>query len=454
MHAGTESQNASARIPTRALELAGLNAPRYTSYPPATQFGEIAPGRYAEWLAALPSQAKLSLYLHVPYCTAICHYCGCHTKATRKTEPVEAYADVLQREIALIGGITGRRTVTHVHWGGGTPSMLGPKLLRAVAADLRRFFDIAPDAEQAFELDPRKVDPALASALVEIGVNRVSLGVQDFSPDVMHAIGRVQEFQRVVRAVSDLRAAGVKSVAFDLMYGLPYQSEDSLRETIRLAANLNPDRLSLFGYAHLPDIRRNQKQIDETRLPDTAARIAQMHAARDEIIAHGYEAIGFDHFALPTDQMAQSARDGKLNRNFQGYTTDTADALIGFGASAISNLPMGYAQNAPDVAGYTRAIKSGTPATKRGFALTSDDTVRGRIIQKLLCELTVDLADFPNDAHWAAEKSALARMEPLGIVDVENDVVSIPVEARPFARLVASAFDAYQQGKGPRSKLI
>jgi oxygen-independent coproporphyrinogen-3 oxidase len=431
--------------PARAL--AELSVPRYTSYPTAPHFGPaVSAEDYALWLWALPSHASLSLYIHVPYCAQLCHYCGCHTKAVRRREPIDAYADRLAREIALIGGRVRGRKVVHLHWGGGTPSILGPEWIEALAAELRSYFDVAADCEHAIELDPRYVTRKLALSLAGIGINRASLGVQDLAAHVQHAIGRIQPFELVERAAAELRAAGIGNLSFDMMYGLPGQTVEDVRRSASLAAALAPQRLAYFGYAHVPWFKPRQRLIDEAMLPGASARLAQAEAARAALAASGYVAVGLDHFARPHDALAAAARGGRLHRNFQGYTTDAADALIGLGASAIGRFAQGYVQNAVDFGCYARAIDSGRLATARGIALTAEDRVRGRIIERLMCDFSVDLdavAGEPAGHGFDAELEALAPLAAEGLVRRDGARVAVTEKGRPFVRLAAAAFDAY-----------
>ncbi|MGA8157283.1 MAG: oxygen-independent coproporphyrinogen III oxidase, partial [Rhodoplanes sp.] len=328
------------------IALAERNVPRYTSYPTAPHFtADVGSSVYAAWLAAVPADATLSLYIHVPYCTEICRYCGCHTKATRRAEPLDAYADALISEIDLVAAAMTSRSVVHQHWGGGTPSILGPERLARIVQRIANHFDLSRLIEHAIELDPRQVTKPLADVLAALGVTRASLGVQEFSPHVQEAIGRIQPFETVRAAVDALRSAGVTRINVDLMYGLPGQTIADVEATADLAAALHPARLALFGYAHVPWFKANQKLIDEAALPGAGERIEQARAAALRLAGHGYVPIGLDHFARADDELALAGRTGGLRRNFQGYTTDPADALIGLGASAIGKLPQGFAQN-------------------------------------------------------------------------------------------------------------
>ncbi|MCS0503145.1 oxygen-independent coproporphyrinogen III oxidase [Ancylobacter mangrovi] len=426
--------------------------PRYTSYPTAPHFsGEVGAGEHASWLSALGPEATLSLYLHVPFCPSLCFYCGCTTKATRRREPVAAYVARLEKEIDLVAARASGRRVVHIAWGGGTPSLIGPEALKRLHARIAGHFDLDSVAEHAIELDPRETDEELADALAAIGVDRVSFGVQDFSAHVQRAIGRVQPFGTVDRAVRLMREAGVAAINLDLMFGLPHQTARDVRRSAQMATLLAPERLALFGYAHVPWMRTNQRMIDQSSLPGAAERLEQSEAARETLIEAGYVAIGLDHFARPSDPLARAAAAGRLHRNFQGYTVDRADALVGLGASAISRFPAGFTQNAPDAHSYRRAIDAGDFASVRGVAFTGDDLRRGAAIERLMCDLAVDL-----DADLMTEAAPrLASLAADGLLSIDGGHVAMTDEGRPFVRLAAAALDArLQAGTGRHSTAV
>ncbi len=427
-----------------SLALAERSVPRYTSYPTAPHFSaEVGPERYAEWLGALPREASLSLYLHVPFCTELCHYCGCNTRAVRRRQPIDAYAERLLEEITLLSTLKGRR-LTRLHWGGGTPSILGPQWLETIAARLASLFDLSALKEHAVELDPRRLDRPLVRTLAAIGINRASLGVQDASPHVQQLIGRVQPFEMVERAAETLRDAGIESLNIDLMYGLPGQGTREAARSAELSASLNPQRLALFGYAHVPWFKTHQRLIAEAELPGVEARLEQAQVAAETLQSFGYQLIGLDHFALPGDELAIAAAEHRLHRNFQGYTADDAGALIGLGASAIGKLPQGFVQNAPDLAGYLRSVGGGRFATVKGLALSDDDRLRGRIIERLMCDLEVDLDTVAGGAAvFADELAALAPLADDGLLTISGARVAISERGRPYVRIAAAAFDAY-----------
>jgi len=440
----------------RLLPYATQNAPRYTSYPTAPHFNDSVNGEtFARWLGELDEDAALSLYLHVPYCREICWYCGCNTYAAQRDEPLAEYADTLIRELDMTARATPARRVQSLHWGGGTPNILSAERFETIFKRLDYWFDLYDIEEHAIELDPRTLTAAQAETYGRLGVTRASLGVQDLTPRVQEAIGRVQPLAVVKRAVDALRRSGVRELSFDLMYGLPHQTPEDSRRTAEACARLAPNRISVFGYAHVPWFKTRQKLIDEAALPDTAARMEAAEAVRAALEQEGYVAIGFDHYARPDDPLAKAAQSGALKRNFQGYVHDDADALIGLGASAISTLPQGYAQNASEVGAWARAIKAGQFATARGRALTDADRTRRALIERILCDFAVDLDTFGGASAYADELSALSPLAADGLVRISGAQLTVPDDARPLARLVAQAFDAYQaQGGAKHSKAV
>ncbi len=424
--------------------------PRYTSYPTAPLFSPaIAAPTYAHWLAELPLGTKASLYLHVPFCRSMCWYCGCHTTITRRNEPINDYVGVLRREIELVARrVRTPLAVHHVHFGGGTPTIVEPEILVSLAALLRTAFDIVPEAEVAVEIDPRTLTPEMAAALGEAGVTRASLGVQSFDPVVQKAINRNQSVACTADAVTRLGTAGVRGINFDLIYGLPLQTVASCVDTVNQCLTLQPDRFSVFGYAHVPDFKKHQRKINQADLPGSDARHDQAKAIAEALVAAGYVRIGFDHFARAQDTMARAQAAGRLRRNFQGYTTDPCEALIGLGASAIGRLPQGYVQNEIALGRYAARVMRGELATAKGCRLTADDALRAELIERLMCDLAVDI-DAVCARHGAAPATlalALARLRSLadnGIVHFDGPRVVVAAHARMLVRTVASAFDAY-----------
>ncbi|WP_118133092.1 oxygen-independent coproporphyrinogen III oxidase [Oceanicella sp. SM1341] len=426
-------------------------APRYTSYPTAPQFTPQVDGAVmAGWLSELDPQAELSLYLHVPFCRQVCWYCACNMKLAARPEPVLAYARTLKREIGRLADLLpARMKVSHLHWGGGTPTAMPLPALAEITELLHARFDIAPGAEIAFELDPRTTTRETVRALAGLGATRASLGVQEFDPVVQAAVNRVQPFEQVRDVVEELRACGVGALSFDLIYGLPHQSLATIGETMARTAALAPGRVALFGYAHVPWMARNQRMLPEAALPDAAARVAQASLAADLLERHGYERVGLDHFALPGDSMAVAAREGRLRRNFQGYTVDGADALIGLGASSISALPQGYAQNIGETRAWTRGVETGLPPVAKGVATSPEDRLRAAVIERLMCDLAVTPAalaqahGFPA-THFAPEMARLESLAADGLVMLSPEGrITIPPAFRAAMRLVAAVFDQY-----------
>lgn len=439
------------------VNLSMRRVPRYTSYPTAPHFSpEVDGDTSAAWLAGLEPSQPISLYFHVPFCSALCHYCGCHTKVVNRTGPVTEYAGLLEKEAALVARHIGRRAkVSAIHWGGGTPSIMPPEAFRSIYQHLHKLFDLSDVAEHSIELDPRHLDQALANRLAGLGVNRASLGVQDLSPRVQQKIGRPQPFGVIVKAQEYLRRAGITSLNFDLMYGLPDQTTHDVRRTATLVATLKPARIALFGYAHVPWFRKNQQLIDSNLLPGAAERLEQVETAKAVLTQSGYVAIGFDHYALPSDPMAQAARNGTLHRNFQGYTTDNAPILIGLGSSSISQFPQGHSQNAPDITAYRRMVTDGRLPTVRGVRTSEDDRVRADVIERLMCDLRVDL-DAVADRHGVSgdlfneDIENLAELRAYGLAEVDGHIVQITESGRPFVRIAAAAFDSYLRSETGR----
>jgi oxygen-independent coproporphyrinogen III oxidase len=436
-----------AKYATRAV-------PRYTSYPTAPHFqGGFPEATYAEWLAALDPAEPVSLYLHVPFCRQMCWYCGCNMKLAARYGPVAAYAETLLAEIDLVADrLPARLVAGHLHLGGGTPTALSPDDLARLLDRLRSRFDFAPDAELAIETDPRTLSDAMIARIGALGFTRASFGVQEFDPEVQAAINRIQPPDMVARAVDGLRAAGVRSVNFDLIYGLPHQTVEKIERTVELAAAMRPDRAALFGYAHVPWMAKNQRMIPEAALPGPGERARQAERAAERFAELGYQPIGLDHFALPDDDMAVAAREGRLHRNFQGYTTDEAGTLLPFGATSIGRTPQGYVQNIAETGAWARAVEARRLPVAKGLALSAEDRMRGMVIERIMCDGRVDLAAtgarFGAGADWwTGARGALGDMARDGLIEREGSAgegrIALTPAGRPLARVVAAAFDAY-----------
>ncbi len=424
--------------------------PRYTSYPTALQFAPTVGTKvYRGWLATLDPELPLSLYVHIPFCDSLCWFCGCHTKIVWRYEPIAAYLELLLREVDRVADLLdGRRKVCHVHLGGGTPTILEPVDMERLFARLRARFDLLPGADIAVESDPREFNRDLVRAMARVGVNRASLGLQDVNPQVQRAVNRVQSMDETKRVADSLRAAGIGSINIDLMYGLPYQTVARVLTTVEAVLSLKPERICLFGYAHVPWMKRHQRLIDEQTLPDAEERFTQYRAAARRLQDAGYVWVGLDHFALPDDPLAVTMRARALHRNFQGYTTDEAPVRLGFGPSAIGSVPQGLVQNAVPMHAYRGALAADELPIVRGLVLTEDDRLRGAVIERLMCFMEVDLAEVCREFGasvqlFTTELSALAEMEVDGLVALEDTRIRVTERGRPFVRTVCAAFDRY-----------
>lgn len=433
------------------LPFAFQDVPRYTSYPTAVQFdNEFAPETADRWLAELSPEASLSVYVHIPFCQQLCWYCGCHTSVPNSYDRAARYVALLVRDIertaALLPGGKGR--VKHLHFGGGTPTYLNDFDIALLVDTVERCFGLAEDAEVALESDPRTLTRERARVLAGMGFDRVSFGVQDFATPVQMKINRLQTFGLVQAATGHLRDAGFTSVNFDLMYGLPGQTEESVVRTAQQAASLSPERIAVFGYAHVPWFKKHQKMILEEDLPGVNERYRQATAITAELRNAGYDAIGLDHFARPEDKLACAAQTGSLRRNFQGYTTDVSDALVSFGASAISETPQGFFQAARDTLAWSERVEGRRGAATRGIAVSREDRMRAEIIEKLMCSLAVDFAEVAARHGFGAEtladaKSKLIPAIEAGLVQTEGTMLRVPDCHRLFLRSVAAAFDCH-----------
>lgn len=424
--------------------------PRYTSYPTAPNFSAaVTPGAYGDWLRSVADDEPTSLYIHIPFCRSMCWYCGCHTTITEKDKPILDYLDVLHREIDLIAGTRGRSfNIGEIHFGGGTPTIIAPKEFIALMDTMRSRLGFAPVVNAAVEIDPRLMHPDMAAALGGSGVTRASIGVQSFDPTVQKAINRIQTAETTSAVVNSLRANGIQAINFDLIYGLPHQTVESCLETVDLAVEMWPDRFAVFGYAHIPSFKKHQRLIDEAALPNAAARHMQAEAIAERLVQLGYQQIGLDHFALPSDELAVAQREGRLHRNFQGYTTDTCETLVGLGASAIGKFAQGYHQNEVPHGLYSSRVLSGDLPTSKMYGLTAEDRLRAAVIERLMCDFTVDVAALCDahgldPDHLLRDNAALEALERDGLVQRYNAVIRVDDRHRFVVRAVAAAFDAY-----------
>ena len=436
-------------MPRFIPELAALPAPRYTSYPPADRFTDrVGPPEQAEALAAVAPGTPVSVYVHIPYCHEICWYCGCNTGPIGRRDRLDAYVDALKAEVTTVASrLSGR--MTSLHFGGGSPNSLSTSAIDGIIGHLAdrlgggRLGGDRPDepraADISIELDPRHSGASEIEALARSGVTRISLGVQTFADHVQRRINRIQPFDRVAEIVAAARASTIAGVNFDLLYGLPGQTTADIEHTLERTLALRPDRIAAFGYAHLPSLIARQRMIDGSDLPDAAARFAQSLALHDGLVEAGYQAIGFDHFALPHDDLAIAARLGRLRRNFQGFTTEACDVLIGIGASAISLFPDRIIQNEKHVGRYRAQALAGHLAATRGSLNGAADRTRGNLIERLLCDGTA-LLPLPSEIadDWSAKLDPLIDM---GLAERRGERLTITASGWPYARLIAACFD-------------
>lgn len=422
-------------------DLLARPVPRYTSYPTAADFVDsVGAAQYTRALDGIASATPLSLYVHIPYCEQICWYCGCNTGAANRKHRLTEYLTALRSEIAMVAKrLGGRGRVQHIAFGGGSPNAIAPvDFVRLLDRIMTVFGCSAP--EISIEVDPRTFTLEWARVLASSQVSRVSMGVQTFAPHIQAAIGRIQPLEHIEQAMMSLRMRGIDAINFDLMYGLPGQHLDDLDATLAQTIRLAPSRIALFGYAHLPDMIPRQRRIDASDLPDDRERFAQAAFGHARLTAAGYVPIGFDHFALPGDPLATAAREGRVNRNFQGFTHDDASALLGFGASAISMLPGLIVQNEKRAGAYRALVSAGRPAATRGVEPGADDAARSAIISAILCRGTVAL----DSDMLPAARAALTTFERRGLLSWEEATLVLSPQSAPYARVIAAQFDGYR----------
>jgi len=434
------------------LEYARMAVPRYTSYPTAVQFHDgVGPGDYQSWLGGITPDKPISLYVHIPFCQSLCWYCGCNTTVPNSYDRVTKYLLALKTEIELVAeNISDKVAVSHLHFGGGTPSYLEPEHFEQLCALLKNSFNFLGCAELAVEADPRTLSPEIIVAFSNSEVSRVSLGVQDFNPEVQELINRIQSQDMVARCVTQLRVKNITAINFDLMYGLPGQSVETVKQSAVTAARMKPDRIAVFGYAHVPWFKKHQRVIRTETLPDIEQRMEQADVIALTLQENGYIRIGFDHFALPEDPLSIAQAQGDLRRNFQGYTTDVAETLVGFGASSISTMAQGYCQNSPHLGQYISQLEKRELATVRGLALGDDDKLRRDVINTLMCHFSVDVEQVCKSHHKASDflddnLPALKILEQDGLVELDKRQITATPKGRRFIRNISACFDQYLQ---------
>lgn len=426
--------------------------PRYTSYPTAPHFHDnINAGHYETWLNEIPSEMDLSLYFHIPFCRQLCWFCGCHTKIVNHYDPIARYMKLLQQEVELVSDHLNAKQVKHIHFGGGSPTVVSAQDFLEFMGKVKDQFSISPTAEIAIEMDPRTLQPEKIHAYKQAGVNRASLGVQDFDESVQKAINRIQPYSMVRDIVAQLRRASIEDLNIDLVYGLPLQTQNKLLHSIEQTLNLNPNRISLFGYAHVPWMKKHQNLIHEQALPCEQERLEMFEAATSLLSERGYVSIGLDHFVRPDDALAKAEQEKTLQRNFQGYTADTAQALLGFGVSAITTLPASYVQNTSDYIEYEKAIRDDQLPVARGIALSKNDIERRDIIMSLMCTMKAPI----NQDKYALEFEQLQPFFEQDDIEYREGILRINSQARPYLRLIAANFDSYlNNGQQQYSKAV
>lgn len=435
----------------KARGLFDQRLPRYTSYPPAPAFHDgIGADFQAKALAALDPDEPISLYLHIPFCERLCWFCACRTQGVSSLAPVQHYIATLEAELAVVAKhLKGKQRIKQMHWGGGTPTILPPELIKRLVTAIDGVFQRDENTEFSVEIDPTLVDADKITALRAAGMSRASIGVQDFATQVQESIGRLQSYDQTKTAVDLLRGAGIASLNIDLVYGLPFQSVEGFGRTLDQVMSLDPDRIALFGYAHVPHMAKRQQLIPEQALPDDRARFALFNHATDVLTGSGMTAIGIDHFAKPTDSMAIAAAEGNLRRNFQGYTVDGCGTLLGLGASSISRFEEGFSQNTPQTGPYSKIVRGGELATARGYELTGEDKLRSRIIEMLMCDYAIDYNELNlTNAQQAMLTPAFMalRAECAGLYTEDAERLSLSLEARPLVRRLAHFFDTFSMG--------
>ena len=445
-----------------------VNGPRYTSYPTADRFVEAFDAdAYRLWLGKRTVggiSRPLSLYVHIPFCNTICYYCACNKIITKDHGRSAKYLKYLGKELALQSGyLEGSHDVVQLHWGGGTPTFLSHDEMRQLMGSIREHFRLQPNGEYSIEVDPRKVDEATVALLGELGFNRMSLGVQDFDLAVQEAVNRVQSIEETESVLRAARANGFKSISVDLIYGLPKQNVISFNRTLEEVIRLSPDRLSIYNYAHLPSLFKPQRRIAEAELPTADAKLQILQLAIRRLTDAGYVFIGMDHFAKPDDELAIAQRQGRLHRNFQGYSTHADADMLSFGISAISKVGPSYGQNVKTLDEYYDLLDQGTLPVMRGIELTPDDLLRRSIIQSLMCHFELGFAEI-EDAHridfnsyFARELADLREMQEAGLLTITDRRLVIELRGRLLVRAIAMAFDRHlQQDRAPTrySKVI
>lgn len=445
--------------------IAGLpsSGPRYTSYPTADRFhGGFREKEYLEALhsrGADASNKPLSLYIHIPFCNTICYYCGCNKIITKDKGRADAYIEYLEKEMKLLAPhLGGRHQLAQLHFGGGTPTFLSDNQLERVFEMIRKYFQLIPDGEYSIEIDPRKVSRETVLKLGRLGFNRMSVGIQDFDPKVQAAVNRIQSYEETKEVIDAAREAGFKSVSVDLIYGLPYQTSESIKTTIDTVLSLDPDRLALYHYAHLPHVFKPQRRIDTAAVPGSEEKLDMLQYCVQTLTERGYVFIGMDHFAKPDDELSVALEKGLLQRNFQGYSTYADCDLVAIGVSSIGKIGNTYSQNERNIDAYYAAIDEGRLPVMRGYQLNQDDILRRNIIQDLMCRFALDyrvyedISGTPFDRYFKDELADLEKLADLGLVSLNKQGLTVTPKGRFLIRNIAMVFDYHLRHKETKAK--
>ncbi|MCP2039824.1 oxygen-independent coproporphyrinogen-3 oxidase [Neisseria sp. HSC-16F19] len=428
------------------------SGPRYTSYPTADRFySGFQAADYSAALRARPADAPLSLYIHIPFCNTICYYCGCNKIITKDQSRADTYLRYLDRELALQAAHwQGKPELAQLHFGGGTPTFLDEAQLASVFDSIRRHFTLVPHGEYSIEIDPRKVSRDTVLFLGRLGFNRMSVGIQDFDPRVQAAVNRIQSEAETRTVIEAAREAGFRSVSVDLIYGLPHQDTATMRRTLEQVLSLDPDRLAVYHYAHLPHLFKPQRRIDTAAVPDSSLKLDILQNTVHMLDERGYVFIGMDHFAKPDDELARALENGRLQRNFQGYSTHADCDLVAVGVSSIGKIDRVYSQNEKDIDAYYAALDAGRLPVMRGYVLNDDDVLRRGLIQDLMCRFALDFADYlPADGSasfqeaFAAEWADLQPLAQLGLLELDEHGLTVTPKGRFLIRNIAMVFDAH-----------
>lgn len=430
------------------------SGPRYTSYPTAIQFSEdfVENDYHKQVVLSNERNTPLSLYFHIPFCDTICYYCGCNKIVTKNRNHAQPYLDAIYKELELQGELfKATRIVRQLHWGGGTPTFISHEQMTELMQQTRKHFTLLDDdsGEYSIELDPREVDTSSIKLLRQLGFNRISLGVQDFNPKVQQAVNRIQSYKETRDVILAARENEFHSISLDLIYGLPFQTIDSFSETVDKVLELQPDRLSVFNYAHLPEMFKTQRQINSADLPSAEEKLAILQNVTDKLIDAGYEYIGMDHFAKPTDELAVAQKERKLYRNFQGYSTNSDCDLVALGITSIGKVADSYSQNIKTIKEYSEIIESGHLPVYRGISLSSDDILRREVINQLICHFELNFKDVENEFninfadYFSTELKKIKEMELDGLVKLSDDEILVLPEGKMLIRNVCMVFDIY-----------